>query len=226
MRLINKSSSPKYCRLANSTVKPGCSTRELDFLSKFLQDMEENTNGFEKILSDKDIHLLMGIFAKCLSPSSGDDSGVEELVKTLNDPDGIKAIDKRARERRAAIQKARAEALKEFNDKEARIRSESNIIGPDGNPIPKEAIVAAGKGEDIKPELHPEMHNDLKSLIENNLAVMTTASGKPIRNPDDSKTEGAKTVMARPGGTPVSHNPKDYQKPRSVAPGQPDYFND
>lgn len=224
MRLINKSSSPKYCQLANATIKPGGATRELDFFSKFMEDFEKKTKGFERILSDKDIHLLAELCKKHLVPNLDDvlaDAAIDDLKKTLKDPDGLKSIEDRAKAYRAAVQKARAEAIRKHNEQEARIRAESNIIGPDGNPIPKEAMGAiADKEKNLKPEFHPEMHNDLKSIIENNLAVMTSASGQPFKTSDDKKA-----VVAKPGGTPVSHNPKDYQKPRTVAPGQPDYFN-
>ena len=220
MRLINKGRSTKYSGLAKTTIKPGCSSRELDTFEKTISGFESSVRGFDVVLSEKDADILYSMCVKYLLPSfknidCSKDEALAELRSTMEDPNGTKVFRDVYRARRAAIQAARAKVINEVREKEARVRSESNIIGVDGNPI------ASKMSEDksvsnVKPELHPEMSTDLRSIIANNLAVMTTASGKPISSQRD--------VVAKPGGSPVSHNPKDYQKPRSVAPGQPEYF--
>lgn len=220
MRLINKGSFPKYSELAKTTLRPGCSSRELDTFEKTITDFEKSVRGFEAVLSEKDADLLYGLCVKYILPAFKDidketDAAISKLRKTMDDPDGTRIFREVYRARHAAIQQARAKVIEAAREKEARIRSESNMIGPDGNPIPK-TDVKSGSGVDVKPIRHPEMTNDLKSIIENNLAVMTTASGQPIRSAHD--------VVAKPGGSPVSHNPKDYQKPREAPPGQPEYF--
>jgi len=221
MRLLNKAPIPKYSPLAKTTLKPGMASRELDTFSKAWSTVVDQTKGFEVILSDADIHLLATLCDRFLAPkveSLSKDASLEALADTLRDPDGTKRMEAAAKAKRVALQKARQEVMREYRDKEARIQAESNIIGPDGNPIPHVKEVSKN-GEEVKPVLHPEMGNDLKSIIENNLAVMTTASGKPITN-----KEGPHTVVAKPGGSPVSHNPADYQRGRTVPPGQPEFF--
>lgn len=222
MRLLNKSSVPKYSQLARTSIGPGRFSRELDFFEKSVESIFNASRGFDIVLSDRDIGILVGLCRRFLEPRADEEiakeAALEPLMKSLKDPDGLKNMEEWARGRRLAVQQARARIMKEAREKEERIRAESNMIGPDGNPIPKAEVAAMneGKMKDVKPELHPEMSTDLKSIIENNLAVMTTASGNPIRSPHD--------VVAPPGGTPVSHNPKDYQKPRTVPAGQPEYF--
>lgn len=224
MRLINKSGANRYCSLAGTTVKPGMATRELNAFEDAWNALEKACRGFDIILSPKDIHVLVGLCSKFLAPAVDglppeDSAALGELKAHLADPDGTACIEKAAIERTRAIQKLRAEVLKANLEREAAIRAESNMIGPDGNPIPKEAAKIDGM-KDVKPELHPEMHNDLKSVIENNLAVMRTASGQPISD------MGRNAVVAKPGGTPVSHDPAYYQKmaeSRKTPPGVPEY---
>jgi hypothetical protein len=207
--------------LAATTLKPGMASRELDTFLKAWEGVLNQSKGFDIILSDSDIRLLATLCERFLVPkveALGADPSLEALAETLKDPDGTKKMEAAARAKRAAIQRAREKIMQEAREKEARIQAESNIIGPDGNPSPH-AKEVSHDGQKVDPKLHPEMTSDLKSIIENNLAVMTSASGKPITN-----KEGPNTVTAKPGGTPVSHNPKDYQNSR-VAPGQPDYFN-
>lgn len=219
MRLCNKEGVPKYSPMVNAVIKPGCFSRELPDFKEALEDIEKGSRGFDLALSHEDVEILARFCAKYLLPLFSEkfdvksDAAVAQLKKTLEDPDGTKVIGRRQMERVKAIHDIRTKARHEFQEKEARIRSESNMIGLDGNPIPK--AVATEAGQKVDPKLHPEMHNDLKSIIENNLAVMTTASGKPIMSPHDH--------VAPPGGTPVSHNPKDYQKPRSAPYGQPEF---
>lgn len=220
MRLINKGSTPRYSSLANITLRPGCASRDMDTFAKAIDGFVQGTRGFDVILSDRDVELLAGLCVKYLLPAFKElnpekDASLSKLRDTLADPDGVKVIREAYKARTVAIQRARAKVMEEARRKEERIQAESNIIGPDGNPIPKVEMKAAAAG-DVKPELHPEMSTDLKSIIANNLAVMTTASGQPIRSAHD--------VVAKPGGSPVSHNPKDYQKPRTAPPGQPEYF--
>lgn len=221
MRLLNRSRTPKYSSLAKCHVPAGKSTRELDVFSVAVQSVFGQAKGFDIILSDSDIRILAELCAKYLAPKVRDDpgalrglAGADALAQTLRDPDGTKVLAERAIEVRKAIQGIRDKTRAEAAEKEARIRAESNIIGPDGNPVPRVDSVVQDKYKDVKPELHKEMTTDLKSVIENNLAVMRTASGQPFT--DD------KAVVAPPGGTRVSSNPKDYQKPRTVPAGQPE----
>ena len=218
MRLLNHSSSPKYSKAANTTVKPGKATRELDLFQTAIEDFLKATKGFTVLLSDKDISLLADLCAKYLLPNIDtvdipDLVAAEQLKETLRDPDGIKKIEDRAHELKQKIQEYRSKIIKENEARENHIKSESNFIGPDGNPVATVQSLSNSKEEEIKPVLHNDMPSDLKSILENNLAVMTDASGRPFKN----------NIVATPGGTPVSTNPKDYQGVRNVPAGQPDF---
>ena len=224
MKLLNRGPSPKYCQLAKCRVMPGHATRELDSFIVAYKSILEESKGFEIILSDGDVRLLAELCAKYLAPlaNGGEDdlgrlSGIEGLVSTAMDPSGTRRLDDRAAETRRNLQRIRSEALRSAMEREARVRSESNIIGPDGNPVAREETMARDSDVEVdKAEVHAEMSTDLKSVIENNLAVMRTASGKPIRN-------DPKSVVAKPGGTPVPTDPKYYQSMnRTVPPGQPE----
>ena len=221
MKLINNGRTPRYCQLAGCSVRPGHATRELDSFTASWKSILEKSKGFDIVLSEDDVSLLSELCAKYLVPLISEEfeklAGVEGLVETLRNPDGLADIRKRARDGRAMIQKIRAEAMRREAEREARVQAESNIIGPDGNPIPKVSLEAKdAKLKDLKPVRHDEMTTDLKSVIENNLAVMTTASGQRLDK------MGPRTVVATPGGTPVPTDPAAYRKPRTVPAGQPE----
>lgn len=221
MKLINNGRTPRYCQLAGCSVRPGHATRELDSFTASWKNILEKSRGFDIVLSEDDVSLLSELCAKYLVPLISEEfeklAGVDGLVETLRNPDGLANIRKRARDGRAMIQKIRAEAMRREAEREARIQAESNIIGPDGNPIPKVSLEAKdAKFKDLKPVRHDDMTTDLKSVIENNLAVMTTASGQRLDK------MGPRTVMATPGGTPVPTDPAAYRKPRTVPAGQPE----
>jgi len=223
MRLLNRGNSPRYSELAGSTVGPGRSTRELDSFEKAVNSVFSRARGFEVVLSEGDIRLLAGLCAKYLAGSKSleskeldDIAGIEALRASLRDPDGTKVLAERAMAVRGAVQKARREVMRERVEKEARVMAESNFLDETGNPIPHAGLIASDKRlQGLEPKKHDGMPNDMRSILENNLAIMTSASGQPLDN-------GSRTVVATPGGTPVPHDPKAYQKPRTVPPGQPE----
>ena len=69
-----------------------------------------------------------------------------------------------------------ARILREDREREERVRSESNFIGEDGNPVVRVDLAQAKMMSNLKPEFHEEMTSDLKSVLENNLAVMTAGA--------------------------------------------------
>lgn len=223
--MINNGRTPRYCQLAGCKVQPGHTTRELDAFTASWKSVVDKSKGFDIILSESDVRLLAELCSKYLVPIVSNDpsvlkgmAGLAGLIDTMRDPDGTKVLGDRAREARAAMQALRSEAMRRERDREARIQAESNIIGPDGNPIAKVDLVSKDEHlKDVKPVRHEEMTTDLKSIIENNLAVMTTASGQKIENQN-----GPRTVIAKPGGTPVPKDPAAYRRPRTVPPGQPE----
>ena len=58
MNLINKSSSPQYCGMARTTVKPGRSSTTLDVVQKFVDKLFSDSRGFQIHLSDGDLNAL------------------------------------------------------------------------------------------------------------------------------------------------------------------------
>lgn len=167
-------------------------------------------------MSEKDVCLLAELCRKHIFPKLDDEalrraSGADSLRGALENPGGQKVLEERALERRKLIQRKRDEAIRNYRENEARIRSESNEVDELGNPIPKVSTSAADGIENLQPKIHKEPGRDLKSVFENNLAIMRSASGQPITNlpPRASK-----------GGTPVSSNPADYPKTHLPSPAK------
>lgn len=200
MRLLNRLTSPRYCSLAGVRLPPGGTSRELDCFLKPYREILDKSKGFEVILSGEDLDLLAELCSRFLAPAVkegmdlGKFAGLEGLEKYLSDPDGTLAIAEQAKAVRDGVRRIREEARRAKMEKEARIALESNIIGPDGNPIPRADMAARESSEPLKAERHPEMSTDLRSIMENNLAVMTTASGQPIDKTDTG------TVRTMEGG--------------------------
>lgn len=218
MKLLNPFSAPKYSKLVNSTIKPGKTSRDISLFKDSIQNIIKSTQGFRIIMSEDDLHLLAELCEKYLLPNINtvdisDLSAGAQLKATLEDPDGLNRIKNEAIKLNREIRRYRSSLYEAHLEREKKIKSEENYIGPDGNPIAPVNTMSKMSEDNIKPVLHTDMHSDLKSVLENNLAVMSDAHGNPYKN----------TVIAPPGGTPVSTNPKDYQGERNVPPGQPDF---
>lgn len=214
MRLINTGSSPRYSSLAHVQLRPGGMSRELSTFSDLIEKFKKDTSSFEVVMSEKDIRLLAELCRKHIFPKLDDEalrqaSGADSLRGALDNPGGQKVLEERALERRKLIQRQRDEAIRSYRENEARIRSESNEVDELGNPITKVSTSAADGIKDLQPQLHKEPGQDLKSVFENNLAVIRSASGQPITN---------LPPRAPKGGTPVSSNPADYPKTKLAAP--------
>ena len=96
MRLINKGSYPLYSSLANATIKPGRSSRDLDSFEKAFSVIKEASKGFDIMLSDKDIHIMAEMFARFVAPAlSGkdveSDAAVAQLKAGIADPGGAES---------------------------------------------------------------------------------------------------------------------------------------
>lgn len=212
MYLINEQKTPKYSKLANKTINPGAKSRDLDLFAASYRQVKSATKGFKVRLSEEDLKILREIV---------NDWVVGELdeVRALGasepyDPkSGFNKLIDRVIDKRKAYQRALSEHLRDHREKEARIQAESNYIDESGNPV-NDRMLDQAVQKDIEPELHPEMDNDLQKVLANNLAIMRTASGKPIENKPG--------VVA--GSTVVPTDPKWYQKNKGdVPPGMPDF---
>lgn len=164
------------------------------------------------MLDDSDIKLLASLCERFLVPkveamSASGDPTLQILADSLRDPGGLKAMASAASARRAAIQKARSDFIRRANEHEARIKAESNEVDALGNPIPKVSTSAARGMGDLKPTVHSKPGIDLKSVYENNLAILRGANGDPIA----SGHAGIKIVQAVPGGSKIPTNPEYYQ---------------
>lgn len=217
MRFRNESPSIKYCKIANRTLNPGGSTRELDCFTTPYRKLLNESKGFTMIPSTEDLELMLDFLERFVAPAiSAGTLSTPEFLEAAEDPDGRKLLRSMIVSRRELKAAVGSKVLHEEMDHEAKIRAESNPVDELGRPISDKAMANGMlKGEEIKPVKHDAPGNDLKSVMEHNLAIMTTASGQPIRNPGG--------YVAKPGGSPVSHNPKDYQKPRKVPAGVPDF---
>ena len=230
MVLVNDSGSVKYSGLAKTRLRTGESTRDLDVVQKFVDGVLSGTRGLRIRLSDRDFDAIERL-CKAHSSQSRSRSEVSAMAMPSG---GRKSVEDRAsdiiRGIRIAKQREFDSKLKDSREREARIRAESNIIGPDGNPV-NDRIVQDAVRKDIAPELHPEMTSDLDNVLANNLAVMQEEPKKKERpvislGLDDFRKPhepGKNSIVAKPDGSPVSHDPSFYQKAaKSVPPGVPD----
>lgn len=213
MYLVNEHTSPKYSRLANKTINPGCRSRDLpDFAASYRQ-IKDKARGFKVRLSEEDLKILREIVNEWVV---GELMEVEALGIDPDENSPKASFDRlvdRIIDKRKYKQRSIAVALANHREKEARIQAESNYIDESGNPV-NDRMLDQAVQKDIEPELHPEMDNDLSKVLANNLAIMRTASGKPIENKPG--------VVA--GSTVVPTDPKWYQKNKGdVPPGMPDF---
>lgn len=231
MNLINKSSSPQYCGMARTTVKPGRSSTTLDVVQKFVDKLFSDSRGFQIHLSEGDLKALSRLVeAHLRSAGSADPSKMASALGVSSKQSESERLSKILREQAYRKQKRFQDAARAARERQARINAESNIIGPDGNPV-NDKIMQDAVRKDIEPELHPEMSSDIDKVLANNRAVMEGEPKKkdrPIislgldeyRKPHEP---GKNSIVAKPDGSPVSHDPSFYQKAaRSVPPGVPD----
>lgn len=210
MYLVNEQGSPKYSKLANKTINPGCCSRDLDVFAASYRQIKTASKGFKVRLSEQDLRILGEIVNDWVA---GELDEVRSLGVEPDDRHGFDKIIDRIIDKRKAYQRALSEELKEHREKESRIQAESNYIDESGNPVNDKMLDEAVQKE-IVPELHPEMDNDLSKVLANNLAIMRTASGKPIENKPG--------VVA--GSTVVPTDPKWYQTHKQDVPaGMPDF---
>ena len=210
MYLINTGRSPKYSSLANKVLNPGSRSRDLSLFSDAFNDILKKVSGFKARLSDSDIHVLSRLIDEWVSDEL---SGGGEVSAMSYDPGaGMRRVVNDLIARRKASKDAMSAALERQSERESRAMSESNFIDESGNPIEDKTVSQASQ-RSIEPELHPEMADDLSKVLANNLAVMTTASGQPIKNPGG--------VVA--GSTVVPHDPEYYRTHwTGLPPGMPD----
>lgn len=225
MVLRNPSTDNMYSRLANKALKPGGRTRDLDVVQSFADDLLKRCRGFDVELSERDLdaigRLLDAHLRSCEKSSST--MRASEFAS-----DGAKAVEERLKAARTARQKALSSYLKESREREARIQAESNIIGPDGNPV-NDRIAQEAVRKDIAPELHPEMTDDISKVMANNLAVMEgredPGADRP-RNRHETIELGLdrfRDPRQRPAAPQkVPTDPKAYQRAQNVPPGCPD----
>lgn len=208
MRLKNNSNDIRYSSLAKTSINPGRLSRELPDLLNAIQSVISKTKGFEILLSDSDIDCIIELFNKYIAPII--DGGPQEEDKNneyYDDPTGIKHIKDRIIAYRKARQHKIDQELDIIREREKKIQDESNFIDEKGLPVGK-TMVDQTLDKDIKPVEHKEMSTDLKSILENNLAIIQS-------EPDLLITKN--TVIASPNGRKVSTNPKDYQKSNQTA---------
>ena len=228
MNLINKSSSPQYCGMARTTVKPGRSSTTLDVVQKFVDKLFSDSRGFQIHLSEGDLKALSKLVeAHLRSENSEKTASVLEIHK---EESYSERLDRLLRNEAYRKQKRFEDAVHEARERQARIKAESNIIGPDGNPI-NDKIVEDAVRKDIKPELHPEMTNDIDKILANNRAVMENekAEEEKPKKPrsilslglDDMRKPhepGKNSIVAKPDGTPVPTDPLFYQSMAKTVP--------
>jgi len=210
MYLINDSGSQKYSKLANKTILPGGRSRDLDVFVSAYDGIRKDTKGFKVRLSDNDLRVLRSIVRDWVEGELLDEPGTACRADSRG---GFDKLVDRIVSRRIERQSAISKAIRAEREKEARIQAESNFIDESGNPV-NDKVVTQAVREDVKPVVHEDMKDDLRSVLENNLAIMTTASGKPISNKPG--------VVA--GSTVVPTDPKWYQSHKDdVPPGMPDF---
>ena len=161
---------PRYSTRLKTTIRP-YSTYHVDFkdITDFFNKLKKDTAGLEWVLSDRDKACLTSIVEQhvikapkeAVAPPDYDPTG-------LHDDERMKAASKR--------QEEIARILREDREREERVRAESNFIGEDGNPVVRVELAQAKMMSNLRPELHAEMTSDLKSVLENNLAVMSAGS--------------------------------------------------
>lgn len=213
MHLINEQSTPKYSRLANKTINPGGRSRDLDVFSKAYRDIVAGTKGFKVRLSEEDLQVLRDIVDRWVVGELVEVGSLGIDSEPYDPKSGFNRLIDRIIDKRKAYQAALSARLKENREREAKIQAESNFLDESGNPV-NDKVMAQAVRDDVKPELHPEMGSDLKSVLANNLAIMTTASGKPI--------ESKPGIVA--GSTQVPTDPKWYQAHKDdLPPGMPDF---
>ena len=207
MYLTNNGTAPRYCSAANKTLTPGASSRDLDVFEKALRSVERAASGFSVTLSRRDEELLSRILGRSFGGGRPAPAPAYDQRRAASS-----SVDRVVAARIA--KKAETDRLiTEAAAREARAAKESNFLDESGNPIEDRTVGMAAR-ESVAPELHPEMAEDLSKVLANNLAVMTTASGKPITSPPG--------IVA--GSTVVSHDPAHYQNRRTgLPPGMPDF---
>lgn len=215
MRLKNISGNVRYSPLFGTTVNPGGTTRDLPVLVEAIDKVMSATRGFAVELSPADVACVSRLYERLVAPLLHGARIPDAPEGAARDPDGSKRNEERLVARRKARQEADARKLGAYREKEARIQAESNYLDESGNPV-NDRLTASAAAQDVEPVRHEEMSTDLKSVLENNLAVMRSASGQPIVDP--------RAVVVPKGGTPVSSDPKDYQnRKHTLPPGMPDF---
>jgi hypothetical protein len=224
MRLRNATHSIKYSKLANKQLQPDGVTRDLPVIRDFISDLIDSCRGMIVTLDPSDLDAINSL----LDRAKEQPIDFSMLSIHDDDPTGMKEKDRVLRERRATKQAMQSEAMRILREREERIKAESNMLDESGNPI-NDKLLSQASIKDIKPELHPEMGNELDKIMANNMAVLEKKDEEKPKVPYtltlgvDDFAKDRNAIMAKRDGTPVPHDPKHYQsETRAVPPGVPD----
>lgn len=202
MKLQNRTSLPKHSTFVNKTLNPGEVSRDIPCLTEYFNKLKTKTTGFAWVLSNAEKDLILSLVENYVITDPSEEKKYYDELHT-DDPTGIRAIMASEREAKIKKQKELDEALAKRREEEARINSESNFLDESGNPIADKSTVSLALKEKVSPVLHKEFSTDVKSIMENNLAVLA-------KSPLDD--EDAMDQYATTGSTDVSHDPYSYEK--------------
>lgn len=198
MRLYNSSSGVRFSSLANKSINPGSSTRELDTITDFFSKLEKSMKGFVVRLSENDVKALRAFVDRA---GAAVDFG--SAIEASKDPLGQARIDDAINQRAIAIQEIKSKVMHEERDREARINAESNYLDKSGNPIPKATMMEADAGRrSIEPKIDDGMSEDIDSVMANNMAVM--AGGRKLPESVRKAMEVDDVNDMKPGKAAVS----------------------
>ena len=224
MKLKNRSNAYSYCKIANIRLEPGRVTRDLPVIREFVDKLLESCRGFTLILTDADVKSINRLMDKAKAKPV--EFSALSVPSKNTDPTGMQAVKDALKAKRIEKQAKQHAAMQYIREREARVQAESNMLDESGNPI-NDKLVSDAVTKDIKPELHPEMGNEIDKIMANNLAIMQDE--KKPRVPDtikmglDEFQNDRNAIVAQPDGSRIPTDPKYYQNmSKTVPPGVPD----
>jgi len=171
MRLHNNSQSPRYSATFTKTINPGRKSMESDVLVKFIDKLLSESKGFLLSLSKADVSAIQRLCERARTSHQAVVGQVSALVWDKSDPTGATKVYNQTEPYYKAKQAVVSAMMKDHAEKERRINSESNFIGPDGNPVNPHMETITSKYADVQPKILEGEPTSPKDIIAHNKAI-------------------------------------------------------
>lgn len=220
MRLHNNSQAPRYSATFTKTINPGRKSMESDILVKFIDKLLDQSKGFLMSLSKADVSALQRLCDRVKMSRDTVMGQVSALAWDKSDPTGAKKVYDQTESYYKAKQAVVSAMIKDHAEKERRINSESNFIGPDGNPVNPHMETIASKYADVQPKILEGEPTSPKDIIAHNKAIkagLKEAAAAASRSDSQITEEKAKNApRSSTPGMPLMPKPDpSKQKPTS-----------